>query len=53
MAYNKTVWVNNETPINTDNLNNIEDGIEDVDSRLEDIEDKNPIYFTEEEEWEE
>lgn len=28
MAYNKTNWVNGETPINETNLNNIENGIE-------------------------
>lgn len=28
MAYTKTTWVNGETPINADNLNNIENGIE-------------------------
>ena len=27
MAYTKTTWVNGETPINADNLNNIEGGI--------------------------
>lgn len=27
MAYNKTTWVNDETPLNADNMNNIEDGI--------------------------
>lgn len=27
MAYNKTNWINNQTPINADNLNNIEQGI--------------------------
>ena len=28
MAYNKTTWVNNDTELNADNLNKIEDGIE-------------------------
>lgn len=27
MAYNKRVWRNNETPLNADNMNNIENGI--------------------------
>lgn len=27
MSYKRTVWVNGETPINADNLNNMEDGI--------------------------
>lgn len=27
MAYKRTVWVNNETKLNAQNLNNIEDGI--------------------------
>lgn len=30
MAYTKTNWVNNETPINETNLNNIENGISDL-----------------------
>ena len=28
MSYKRTNWVNNQTPLNADNLNNIEDGIE-------------------------
>ena len=27
MAYKKTIWVNDQTPINADNMNNIENGI--------------------------
>jgi hypothetical protein len=27
MPYNRTVWENNKTPLNADNMNNIEDGI--------------------------
>lgn len=27
MAYKKTIWVNDQTPLNADNMNNIEDGI--------------------------
>lgn len=30
MAYNKTNWINNQTPITADNLNNIEQGISDL-----------------------
>lgn len=30
MAYDRTTWVNEETPLNADNLNNIEDGIEEA-----------------------
>ena len=30
MAYTKTTWVNGETPINADNLNNIETGVSGV-----------------------
>ena len=30
MAYTKTEWVNGETPINESNLNNIENGIEEL-----------------------
>ena len=41
MAYTKTAWVNNTTPINATNLNHIEDGIEDVDTRVGDIESGN------------
>lgn len=28
MAYNRTTWVNGETPLSADNMNNIENGIE-------------------------
>lgn len=39
MAYTKTIWRNNQSPpINAANLNNIENGIESVDQRLEVIE---------------
>lgn len=30
MIYQKTTWVNNETPMNANNLNNIENGIENI-----------------------
>ena len=62
MAYSKTTWENNVTPISAANLNNIEDGIEDVDERLSDLEDNNLatrvtniednyIFFSTEETW--
>lgn len=41
MAYTKTVWENlpsTNTPLNAENLNNIEDGIETIDNRLSDEE---------------
>lgn len=28
MAYQRVTWVNEETPLNANNMNNIEDGIE-------------------------
>jgi hypothetical protein len=34
MAYTKTNWTPGETPLSADNLNNIENGIESVESRL-------------------
>lgn len=37
MAYAKTNWVNGETPINAANLNNIENGIEAIDNKIQDI----------------
>lgn len=37
MAYVKTTWVNGETPINADNLNNIEGGIKDNETAINDI----------------
>ena len=62
MAYTKTNWVNNTTPINSTNLNHIEDGIEDVDTRVADIEsdnldsrvtdiEENYVFFDTEETW--
>ena len=62
MAYTKTAWVNNTTPINSTNLNHIEDGIEDVDTRVSDIEsgnldsritdiEENYVFFDTEETW--
>lgn len=34
MSYTRTNWVNGSTPINADNLNNIETGILDLESEL-------------------
>lgn len=53
MSYQKTNWENSKTPINETNLNHIEQGIKEIDDRVTEIEENNPIYFTEEEEWEE
>ncbi len=33
MAYTRTDWVSGETPLSADNLNNIEDGIEELNSK--------------------
>lgn len=33
MAYEKTTWVSGETPLSADNMNNIEDGIEELKSK--------------------
>ena len=30
MAYTRTTWVNEETPLNADNMNNLEDGVEEA-----------------------
>lgn len=35
MAYTKTEWVTGETPLSADNMNNIENGIEDLNTQLE------------------
>lgn len=39
MAYKKTIWVNDKTPLNADNMNNIENGIakneEDIGNKLD------------------
>lgn len=34
IEYNKTNWVNNETKLNADNMNHIEDGIKDASDEL-------------------
>lgn len=34
MAYTRTDWVSGETPLSADNMNNIEDGIEELNSNL-------------------
>lgn len=38
MAYNKTTWVNKKTALSAANLNNIENGVEDVDLRTTKLE---------------
>lgn len=35
ISYQKTVWVNNVTPLNAKNMNNIENGIEALATELE------------------
>ena len=35
MAYTRTDWVSGETPLSAGNLNNIEDGIEELDSNVD------------------
>lgn len=37
MSYTKTVWVNNTTPLNADNMNNIESGVETANTDIEEI----------------
>jgi len=39
ISYNKTNWVNNETKLNAENLNHIEDGIKNVTDEVNKIED--------------
>lgn len=34
MAYSRTTWVSGETPLSADNMNNIEDGIEELSGNL-------------------
>ena len=34
MAYKKTEWINNETALSADNMNHIEDGISDIDNKI-------------------
>ena len=34
ISYKKTKWVNNDTPLNEENMNNIENGIEAIDIAL-------------------
>lgn len=36
MAYERTVWVKGQTPLSAENFNNIEEGIEQLNSDLED-----------------
>ena len=37
MAYTRTEWVSGETPLSAGNMNNIEDGIETLNSRILDV----------------
>lgn len=37
MAYNKTLWVDNETDVNATNLNNLEDGVKTLDVEILEI----------------
>lgn len=47
MAYQKTNWVNDETPLNADNMNNIENGIEQNESDIASLDNaKAPIVLT-------
>ena len=39
ISYNKTNWVNNETKLNAENLNHIEDGVKNVTDEVNKIED--------------
>ncbi len=34
MSYQRTTWVNGETPINADNLNNMEEGIAEIENMV-------------------
>lgn len=38
ISYNKTNWVNNETKLNAENLNHIEDGVKNVTDEVNKIE---------------
>lgn len=33
--YNKTTWINGITPLNASNMNKIEDGIKQIDNKIE------------------
>lgn len=37
MAYTRTNWVSGETPLSAENMNNIEDGIEELNSNLDSL----------------
>ncbi len=47
ISYTKTVWVNNVTPLNAKNMNNIENGIETLATELENKQDKLPFASSE------
>ena len=40
MAYTRTNWVSGETPLSAGNMNNIEDGIEELNSNLQALSNK-------------
>lgn len=40
MAYERTVWVKGQTPLSAENFNNIEEGIEQLNSDLSNVNDK-------------
>ena len=44
MAYTRTDWVSGETPLSADNMNNIEDGIEELNSNTVLIDSTNQTY---------
>lgn len=46
IEYNKTNWVNNKTPLNRDNMNHIENGIEAVTNAVNDIKLDNYLPLT-------
>lgn len=37
LNYQKTNWVNNETKLNADNMNNIEDGIKNASDKIDNL----------------
>lgn len=46
MAYQKTNWVNEETPLNANNMNKIEDELESQDTRITNLESELPNKIT-------
>lgn len=45
MAYKKTEWINNETALSADNMNHIEDGISNIDNKIDTVKD-NAVPYT-------